>query len=186
MVTPIRSVDELCTAAETILKTYLVNTMTGFGYTTGAGYKPIKTWQQVPTVTALSTADLPGIAIVASDTVGDPIYQAVTDTWLTTWRISTGLYVRGGTHDETQARVRNYIAAIRATYLTHKSLGGYCRPIQWKGEGYNLLPARNEARTIAAGACTFDATVEVTTKPLQLDLPTVATTQTTVTAHPGS
>jgi hypothetical protein len=162
---PITSVDDLCQAVESTLTTYLPDVMTALGFTTGAGYEPVRTWQQLPSVQALAAAELPAGAIVAPGLVTPPIYQADSDSWITVWRVPVGMYERGRNHSETQARIRNRIAAIRTTLLRHKSLGGVAKTLLWSGEEYDLIPGRESARTIAAGAVAFDITAEVDLGP---------------------
>jgi hypothetical protein len=160
MSTPIFSVDELCRALEDVQAEHLAETMTLMGYTDQG---EIRTWQQVPTVQALAAADLPAGAIVASGLVNPPAYRSASRTWETTWRITVGIYARGRDHDETQAHIRRWCAGTRTNVLRHKGLGGLAKSLTWAGEEYAFIPGRESARTIAAGACAFNVTADVTT-----------------------
>lgn len=182
MSTPIRSVDELCVAVEATLVEHYDATMTALGFTTG--YAPVATWQQLPSIQAIAAAKLPAGAIVAPTMIGTPTYTAASRTWRTTWRVPIGIYERGSDHDQTQARIRNRVAGIRATLLQHKSLGGIATGMAWSGENYDLLPGRDVARTIAAGGVSLDITADVTIDPVDPGTgggPVVTSTPTTVT-----
>lgn len=187
MSAPISSVDELCVGVETILREHLAGVMDALGFE-DAKYDEIKTWQQLPTTTALVAASLPGVAVSAAGLVGAPSYSRSTRSWTTTWRIAVGVYERGKDHADTQARVRNWCAGIRTTLVKHKSLGGLATALAWSGEEYALVPDREQARTIAAAAVAFDitATVSADAAPTAGALPTVTSTPTTLSVQqPG-
>lgn len=181
MSTPIRSVDELCRAVEETLDEHLVTMMTLLGYDDTA-YKKIKDWQQLPTLTALSAATLPAGAISTAGLVRPP--KQSRDTAEATWRIVVGFYERGRDHDDTQARVRNWCAGIRTTLLARKSLGGLASSLIWSGEEHDILPGREQARTIAAAAVAFDVTATVLTAPPAGALPVVTSTHLAQTVRP--
>lgn len=179
MSTPIRSADELCAAIETVLVDHLDDTMNELGWTNEAGYESMRSWRQLPSLDALTAAQLPAGAVIAPDVVGEPVYEASTGLWRTTWRIPVVAYGRGSDHSDTQARIRNRVAAIRTTLLAHKSLGGLASAMRWTGENHNLIPARDSARSIAAGGISVDVTADV---DMSLGtLPVVETTFPTVT-----
>ena len=177
----ILSVDELCTALEEILREHLHPTMTAFGFE----YGEVKTWQQLPTIEALSSARLPGIAITSAGLVGQPTFSRASGLHTATWRLAVGVYdeSRRGDHAETQARVRDWCAGIRATALAHKSLDGVAKSLVWAGEEYARIRGRESAQTIGAGAVALDVTADVTTTPTAGDLPTVLKTPTTVSVR---
>lgn len=183
MTSPIVSVDELCAAVERVLRDHLTATMDALGYD-DAIYDAIKTWQQLPTVQALSTAQLPGIAIASPGITAPPVFSRADNAWRTTWGLAIGVYERGKDHADTQARVRNWCAGIRTTVQMHKSLGGVTTALAWKSEAYNNAPATSQARTIAGGAVAFDVTALV---PATVGtLPSVSSTPTTLSVQqPG-
>lgn len=185
MSTPVRSVDEVCVAIEQVLLAHYDATMAGLGFTDG--YAPVKTWTQLPALEAIATAELPAGAIVAPTGVDSPTYQASSGLYRYTWRVPIGIYERGRDHNQTQGRIRNRVAGIRTTLLQHKSLGGIATALAWSGENYGLLPAKEVARTLAAGAVSFDVTADVTLDPLPTVPPTpgpvVTSTQSTVTVR---
>jgi hypothetical protein len=144
-------------------------------------YRPITTWQQLPTIQAIATADYPAVAITSPGLVQAPTYSRSSDSWETWWRAAVGIYDRAGVdddgHRETQALVRNWIAFLRTAALRNQTLGGAARAVVWSGEDYDLLPDRNNARTIGAGALALDIKVQVP-NTLGLGLPPVTSTST--------
>lgn len=144
-------------------------------------YRPITTWQQLPTIAAIATADYPAVAITSPGLVEPPVYKASRDCWETWWRAAIGIYDRAGVDDDghraTQALVRNWIAFLRTAALRNPTLGGVSRAIHWAGEDYDLLPDRSMARTIGAGALALDIKVDVP-NTLGLGLPPVTSTST--------
>jgi hypothetical protein len=178
--TPISSVDELCVGVEDTLREHLPDVMDALGFD-APNYDEIKTWQQLPTTTALVAASLPGIAVSAAGLVGAPSYSRSSKSWTSTWRIAVGIYERGKDHADTQARVRNWCAGIRTTLVLHKSLGGLASALAWSGEEYALVPDREQARTIAAAAVAFDVTATVSATVGAL--PPVTSTPTTVSVQ---
>lgn len=180
MTTPIVSVDQLCVAIEQLLTDRLDATMTALGF---ADLKQVSTWQQVPSVAALSAATLPAGAIVSPGLVSPPSYKASTGLYEATWRVPVGIYTKGRDHDSTQAAVRNWCAGIRLTVLQHKSLGGLAKSLAWTGEEYDRIASRESARTIAVGGCAFDVTALMTTDLTAGVLPTVTTTPTTLSVR---
>jgi hypothetical protein len=176
MSTPVWSVDELCVAAGSILTDHLAETMVALFGGAAASYK-IKTLQQVPTPQALVSADLPALAITSSGLTRPPKLERSAGLYRVTWGVGVGVYERGRDHDETQAKVRNWIAGVRTTLLTRKSLGGLASDLGWSGEQYALVPNRESARTLAGGAVAFNVTAAV---PLTVGaMPLVSTTPTT-------
>lgn len=177
MTQPIVSVDELLVAVETTLRAHLAATVEALGF---EDLGAIKDWQQLPTADSIATADLPAVTVTSPGLAELPNRRA-DGTFLTTWRVSIGIYARGRDHADTQARVRNWCAAIRTTLLTRKSLGGIASSMTWKGEDYALIPGRSSARTFGAGEVDLDVTVTVTTDPTTL--PVVTTTGTNVSVQ---
>ena len=178
MSTPILSADQLCRALEQVLVDHLPSTMTAHGLTVAAGYKPVTTWQQVPTIAALSQARYPAGAITSTGLVRAPKWIASKQAHEAVWRLVVGVYARGRDHDTTAALVRDYAAAVRTTVLTRKSLGGLANALEWQGEEFALLPGRESARTIGAGAVAFDVTALMTLDPTGPTTPLPVVTQT--------
>jgi hypothetical protein len=176
--TGIVSVDELCAALEATLREHLVPTMTALGF----DYGDVKTWQQVPTLSALATADLPAIAVTSPGLIGDPTYSRSSRKWTATWRISAGIYVRGEGHLETQKKVRDWTAGIRTAVLRHRTLGGVANSLTWSGEQYADRPERESARTLGGGSATFAVTADLP-EPTIGALPVVTSTPTTLSVQ---
>jgi hypothetical protein len=156
------SADELCVAAEQVLRADLPKVIGHHAAAAriGSGYGEIAEWQQLPTIEALSTARFPAIAITSAGLVTPPATDAGRQL-RATWRIVVGVYDRGRDHADTQARIRDWCALIRTSLLRHRSLGGVAESVTWTGEEFALLPNRNQARTIAAGAVAFDVTARL-------------------------
>ncbi len=156
----IASSDELCVALEETLRTHLAETITMLGWDTSV-FKPIREWQQLPTIEALSSAAFPAIAIASPGLQGQPAHSRADGGYRATWRIGVGIYDRGKNHADTQARVRDWCAAIRLTARAHRSLGGVATGVAWAGDRYELMPNRNQARTFGAGAVALDVSALV-------------------------
>lgn len=181
------SVDELCQATETTLRDMLpqVLLIPEVVALIGEPRDPyvVKTWQQLPVVEAIATAQLPGIAITSAGLVDEPSYSRANQAWDTTWRIGVGIYDRGRDHEETQARVRNWAALIRTSLQLAPTLGGVAQGLTWSGEQYQLLPNRNQARTAAAGAVAFDVKATVRKLTIGPGLPPVTSTHPTLSVE---
>lgn len=149
--------------------------------TRAAGFAEITTWQQVPTLAAIATADYPAVAMTSPGLVEPPAYKRSAYVWETTWRAAVGLYDRVGVDDDgqsaTQQRVRDWMMILRTAALRNPTLAGTSRWIRWAGEDYDLLPDRKNARTIGAGALSLDIRVDVP-DTLGMGLPAVASTTT--------
>lgn len=142
-----------------------------------ATFRDIREWQQLPSLEAIATAQLPAAAVVSPGLVREPIRKRSGDAYETTWRVAVGIYDRDKSprHNDTQAKVRDWVAFLRMTLLRNPTLGGVARRVVWAGEEYDLLPDRNKARTIGAGALAVDVTVDVP-DPMGLGVFPVATT----------
>lgn len=184
------SADELCVAAEEVLKRDLPGVLSHPFVTerVGGDYGDIATWQQLPTIEALSTARFPAIAITSSGLTQSPSFSVSENSWAGTWRLVVGVYDRGRDHADTQARIRVWCACIRSSLLRNRSLSGTADSLAWVGEEFALLPNRNQARSIAAGAVAFDVTARI---PALFDPPSsggdwpvVLTTPTSVSVRP--
>lgn len=182
----VQSVDQVLVALEETLKVALPQVLDLPGTQAylgdqAASYADIATWQQVPTIEAIAAAEFPAIAITSPGLVDRPIFKRANNTWETTWRAAVGIYDRTGYDDggqsATQARVRNWIAFLRTAALRNPTLGGVTRGVWWAGEEYDLLPDRNQARTIGAGALALDIRVDVP-NTLGMGLPPVTSTTT--------
>lgn len=145
-------------------------------------YRDITEWQQLPTIEALSTAKTPAVAITSPGLASAPTYQRSRNSWEVTWRVAIGVYERGADHQETQAKVRNWIAVLRITLQRDPTLGGVAKTLTWTGEEYNLLPARQAARSLALGALAVDVITDVPDLDF-IGLPPVTSTHPVVTAR---
>lgn len=147
----------------------------------------VKTWQQLPTIEALSSADFPAVAITSPGLIGTPTYSRASNSWTATWRIAVGVYARGKDHSETAAHVRDWCAVLRTVLLLNKRLGGVAKTLAWAGEEYARVPRKDQARTFSGGAVAVDVTVENVADfdGLQnLDLPLVLSTHPSLTVQP--
>lgn len=182
----IQSADQVLVALEETLRTTLPQVLElpevkAYLGTTAADYRPITTWEQLPTLAAIATADYPAVAITSPGLVQPPAYQRSKDSWETWWRAEVGIFDRAGFDDDghriTQAMVRNWIAWLRTAALRQQTLGGAARAVVWAGEEYDLLPDREQARTIGAGVLALNIKVDVP-NTLGLGLPLVTSTTT--------
>lgn len=169
---------DVCRAAQAILETHLPGVLAEYGLT---GLGKVSTWQQVPTVEALTSAVLPAGAITSPGLV-EPPRLTRSGGWTATWRLAVGVYARGRDHNETAQHVRDWAAAVRATLLRHPSLGGVVQSLMWAGEDYATLPQRSAARTIGGCAVAFDVTVKDVVQ-LAPPAPAVAATSSTLSVR---
>lgn len=151
-----------------------------------ATFRDVREWQQLPTIEAIASAQYPAVAIVSPGLVREPTRKRSGDAYETTWRVAVGIYDREKSpdHNATQDKVRDWVALLRITLLRTPTLGGVSRRVTWAGEEYDLLPDRNKARTIGAGALAVDVTVDVP-DPLGLGaFPSVTSTAPDLTVNP--
>lgn len=120
--------------------------------------EPIETWQVVPTANAITTSKLPALAIVCSDMSQDP--EKSGDKYNGVWQASVGVFDRGTDHADTQKTIADWAKAVRIAMIIAPLTGTGIR-IRWTGEAYDLIPGRENARTIAGAEVMFDATVDV-------------------------
>lgn len=145
--------------------------------------QPVKSWDQVPTLAALTQANLPAGAITSPGLVERPRRHRSSG-HTAPWRVVVGLYARGtaASYKTTHGEIRRWAALIRYTVMSSSQLSGFAADLTWVGEEYSELPARGDARTIAGCAVAFDVTVErVLEVPLSGPIPTAAVTTVTVT-----
>jgi hypothetical protein len=187
----ILSIDELCVAARATLEhpdagipgTLELPVIKALLGDQARHYRDIKTWVQVPTFESVTGATYPAVAITSPGLVGAPVYQRSSNTWQIVARVGVGVYDRSTKHDETAAKVRNWIAVVRTTLLRNVTLGGVAEGLTWSGEEYDLLPGRQQARTIGAGAVAVDVRANVP-DTVMMGLPTVTSTGTTTELNP--
>lgn len=144
------------------------------GYTT-----PVATWDQLPSLAALTSAALPAGAVVSPGLVEPPTRSRSTG-YRATWRLVVGVYDRGEDYADTQARCGRWAALVRFTVLRSVNLAGFASDVLWAGEEYAELPERSSARTLAGCAVAFDVTVQdvlgVPTSDPVVTTPVVTTT----------
>ncbi|HTW17080.1 MAG TPA: hypothetical protein VMF51_18260 [Nocardioides sp.] len=156
MTARIISADDLCQAAEEILTEQLPELITLLGVT---GFKPVTTWQQVPAIEALTSANFPVGAITSPGLVDRPS-KSRGKGWTATWRLAVGIYDRGTDHRDTAARSRKWASYVRTVLLQNRTLGGVAKTVTWAGEEYAQLPQKTAARTLGGCAVAFDIEVE--------------------------
>lgn len=151
--------DDLCVAAAIILDTHLLDVVRAQGWHEAPGaLKPVTTWEQIPTLEALSSARYPVGAVTSPGLTSRPT-RTTKRRHDATWRISVGVWDRGVSYQDTASRVRRWAAAVRATLLDHRTLGGIADGLWWAGEEYRQNPTREAARTLGGCAVSFDVDV---------------------------
>lgn len=182
--------DDLCVAAQTILEEQLGDLIDALGL--GAPESPApddeaatpfevpETWTQVPTETALQSAETPAGAISSPGTIGA---ARTTRTGVSaTWRIRVAMFDRGTDYNDTAHRVRTWAALIRGVMLRNPGLGGLASGLRLATESYRLFPETGAARTLGGCAVEFDVDVQNIADLSELDVvPVVATTHPHVT-----
>jgi len=118
----------------------------------------IQTWQIVPTAEAISAAKLPAVAIVSPRMGATP--ERSGNTYSGVWQASVGIYTRGKDHEDTQTRVAAWAKVIRtAAVMVPMTATGLS--LRWAGEEYDLVPTKQDSRTIAGAEVMFDVIVDV-------------------------
>jgi hypothetical protein len=186
----VQSAAQICRAVEDTLKKALpmvleIPEVKAYLGERAKAFRDVREWQQLPTIEAIASAQYPAVAIVSPGLVEEPVYSRADDAWKTKWRVAVGIYdrSRNSDHGETQDRIRDWVAFIRTALLRNPTLGGVVRGVSWAGEEYDLLPDRNKARTIGAGALAVDIRVDVP-NTLGLGLPPVSTTSAELAVNP--
>jgi hypothetical protein len=180
---PLLSAHDLCTAVETVLLEHLPT------LAASRGLKKVTKWDQLPTVEALTAANLPAGAITSPGLTEPPTRRTTGHT--ATWRIVIGVYDRGRDYKETQSLTRRWAAVVRQVLVQHPTLGGVATGVQWIGEEYAERPERSSARTLGGCAVLFDVTATdvIDSTPYVppdqpgSEVPVVQSTQSTVTVR---
>lgn len=174
------TVDTLCSEAETLLRAQVPPLLVALALDTDL--KPLTTWQQVPTMEALSTAKYPAGAITSPGLVKRPT-RTRSSGYVAVWRLAVAVYDRGRDHADTAHRARTWASVIRAVMLDNPTVNGVASGVEWVGEDYAQEPGKREARTIGGCAVTFDVTVGNVHDTTPNDRPTVQATRSTVTVR---
>lgn len=74
--------------------------------------------------------------------------------------VSVTAFVNGKSADDARLTAQTYTAALRAAVVQHGALGGFAQAIDWRGEGYDLIDAEDEARVYAGGQIVIGVLVE--------------------------
>lgn len=146
--------DFLAAAAVAVLTEHLP------AWSVPAGLGRIRHWDAVPDVRALQSADLPAGCVVVPGLSDLPARR--TDTYATVWRLVAGLYVRGASYSDTQARVGRWATYARTVLLAHPTLatdGGLVTGVTWLGEDLSIVGGAGAARTLGGATVMFDVTV---------------------------
>lgn len=171
----IHSPTELRVALRDALENNISDTIAALGWS-AEDFRPVREWQQVPTLPALATASFPAAAIASPGLVSQPKFSQSTGLYTATWELRVGIYDRGRDYNDTAARIQDWCTAIRLTARAHPSLGGIAKSLDWRADRYDEFPNRDQARTIGGGIVVFDVTADVI--DALGDLPTVASTPT--------
>lgn len=144
--------DDLCLAFEQILIAHLPAVVAQCEW---LDLTAIATWEQVPTLRALSTAVVPAGLITSPGLVEAPLRRG-DGSHDATWRVMVGIWDRDATYRLTASRARRWAAAVRTTMLAHQSLDGVASGLRWVSEEYDEFPNQGAARTLGGCAVAFD------------------------------
>jgi hypothetical protein len=141
---------------------------------------------------------LPIYLVLCVGLAGQPMRNG-DSSWEARWGVGVGAVVSDvdpvlGSSLASRKLAQAHAAAIRATLLQHKSLGGFAENVVWVDETYGDLPF-DDQRTLGAGRVTFEVIVTSTVREHagpRAPLPTPTTeppsdplvTAATVTAEP--
>lgn len=145
------------------------------------GQKPFTaphSWEQVPDITALQTANLPAGVIVPRGTVGEPRQSSLGID--TTWRFEVALFDRDRDFTPTAERLTRWAAVLRGALLLDRTLGGVATGLRWKAESYKPLSDVRGARTLGGCVVEFEADVRNVADLADLG-PAVTSTQSSLT-----
>ncbi|MEJ7846435.1 MAG: hypothetical protein WKF93_12400 [Acidimicrobiales bacterium] len=148
--------DDLCRAAENILRTNLHPLVEALAL---EDFEEITDWAQVPTMEAVAHADTPTGAISSPGLVDAPVRKAH-GVYDATWRVVVSVFDRDEDYNATAARTRQWAALVRALLIDNPSLGGVASSLTWVGEDYAERPRKDEARTFGGCAVAFDVTAK--------------------------
>jgi hypothetical protein len=98
----------------------------------------------------------PAVVVVSPGLAEEPSRRG--DTWTAKWSVSVAAIVTARTKSEGRDLVEAYCAAVRASVMQHRSLGGFAAGCSWVDETYALDSPADE-RTWVPGMVSF--TVEV-------------------------
>lgn len=147
--------DDVALAVEAVL----VENLPGFATQAGLVLGPVTTWEQVPTLPALTSAIVP-VGAISSPGLTAPPTRRGDGSWDATWRITVGVWDRDTSFRATAARARRWGALVRAVVLCHPDLGGLASRVGWVSEDYDEIPNQGAARTLGGCVVGFDVFVE--------------------------
>lgn len=179
--------DDLCRAVEAVLAADLPGWAAAAGLVE-PGEPGVRTWQQLPTPEALSSATFPAGAITSPGLTGPPAKSR--NGYDATWRLAVAVYDRGTDHADTAGRVRRWAALVRTVLVSSSRLGGLAYSVTWVGEDYAARAEPGSARTLGGCSVAFDVLVrDVVPSAVPPELggapagPVVTSTATAVTVH---
>lgn len=151
--------DDLCLAAGQVLSTGLPPLIEALGLDVdtadGRRFKVPAKWDQVPTLEALTSAQMPAGAITSRGIIGEPRRSSLgVDA---TWRVIVGVFDRGGDYNQTASRTRTWAALVRGVLLANPTLDGVASGVGWAAESYRQFPQVSAARTL--GGCAVEVNV---------------------------
>lgn len=146
--------DDIVSALEAQLRANVPAVVTALGF---EYLGEVQEWQVVPDLDALTTARFPAVAIVSPRVGASP--QRGNKTYSATWQASVGVFDRDTDHKATQTRVQQWAKVLRVAALINP-LTGTGIALRWAGEEYDVVPTKQNARTIAGAEVLFDAIVD--------------------------
>lgn len=125
------------------------------------GRKPVPAptrYDEVPTFDAIRRVKRSTLAVSVPRTIGEP--QRFGDgSYDVNWLLSVAVW-----HEQTDdlpllTAAYDYVAAVRATLLSHQTLGGIASQVVWTDESVDLVGDEQSTKTLGLGICEFSVRV---------------------------
>jgi hypothetical protein len=158
------SANDVCAAVETWLRAELNAALDARAAASAVTLKHPVTYQQVQNPRLLRDNQTPCIDISSPGLVEQP--ERRNGRWQADWSVVVTVYVRGKSHAEVAAAVREYTEVLRSTLLAdpHPHLGGLAFALRWADEDYDTLPV-DDSRTLGGGAVEFVYSIDRAADP---------------------
>lgn len=155
---PVVTADEVCQAVQATLEAWMPTALAAFAAALDEPELDAPhDYEQVPTVDALTSADLPSVGILTPGLAAPPVRDEDGNLQCT-WRVNVVAFIRGDDYAVTQHNTRLYAAAI-ATILTQQhTLLGFAAGTRLVAEDYEPITAG--ARTLGGALVSVDVTVD--------------------------